>query len=220
MSTNRPITHGADYERDEDKDDEEECFQAWTSPQRPRQRPPQRPPPDDRLMRRGLSDSRGYMSTSESTKEEWSSDTEPSHKQKTAHRKQKNHVSRGSKPSLTVLFFVPQATCLRRTGPSDRGLLPAPPGQDGSIRASKVVPKRHTAEEEPRAPPGGLFCSMCPAVSRPPGLTTDTLRHSRTGDRILEAFCHFVATLRASILTERRSETVVYCRFYASRGHE
>ncbi|CAL8372386.1 unnamed protein product [Gadus morhua 'NCC'] len=42
----------ADYEWDEDN--EEECFQAWTSPQRPRQRPPQRPPPDDRhhLVRR------------------------------------------------------------------------------------------------------------------------------------------------------------------------
>ena len=44
----RPHVRQADYERDEDKDDEEECFQAWTSPQRPRQRPSQRPPPDDR----------------------------------------------------------------------------------------------------------------------------------------------------------------------------
>ena len=44
----QPHVRQADYERDEDKDDEEECFQAWTSPQRPRQRPPQRPPPDDR----------------------------------------------------------------------------------------------------------------------------------------------------------------------------
>ena len=42
----QPHVRQADYERDED--DEEECFQAWTSPQRPRQRPPQRPPPDDR----------------------------------------------------------------------------------------------------------------------------------------------------------------------------
>ena len=42
----RPHVRQADYERDED--DEEACFQAWTSTQRPRQRPPQRPPSDDR----------------------------------------------------------------------------------------------------------------------------------------------------------------------------
>ncbi|CAL8389359.1 unnamed protein product [Arctogadus glacialis] len=41
----RPPVRRADYEQDEDG---EECFQAWTSPQRPRQCPPQRPPPDDR----------------------------------------------------------------------------------------------------------------------------------------------------------------------------
>ena len=41
----RPHVRRADYEPDEDG---EECFQAWTSPQRPRQRPPQPPPPDNR----------------------------------------------------------------------------------------------------------------------------------------------------------------------------
>ncbi|CAL8404199.1 unnamed protein product [Boreogadus saida] len=41
----RPHVRRADYEQD---DDGEECFQAWTSPQRPRQRPPKCPPPDDR----------------------------------------------------------------------------------------------------------------------------------------------------------------------------
>ncbi|CAL8234358.1 unnamed protein product [Boreogadus saida] len=42
----RPHVRQANYERDEGY--KEECFQAWTSPQRPRQRPPQRPPSDDR----------------------------------------------------------------------------------------------------------------------------------------------------------------------------
>ncbi|CAL8391687.1 unnamed protein product [Arctogadus glacialis] len=144
-------------------------------------------PPLATVMRRGLSDSRGHSevrslseeeetqtvtnpspaegsrgpescplpSTSESTKEEWSSDTEPSQKQKTAHRKQKSSARCDAVPTLYLIE-------------PHRGLLPAPPGQDGSVRASKVVPQRHTAEEEPRAqcaPPSPVHLALRQAVS-------------------------------------------------------